>query len=146
MVRLVVLLLRLVLTSELSKVLELRGGESGRGTRLEGAAEEQLRRQEGSEVHVEAGAGGLQIIAILVARVEPAGVDGHVVRPLRVPVAVAGLVRSKGTVGEAMVTAVHLPVEARLEARAAGGIVGAILLLHCEKMRGQAEAVPRVLR
>jgi hypothetical protein len=113
MVRLVVLLLRLVLTGELCKVLKLRGSESRGGAWLEGAAKEQLGRKQRSEVHVETGAWGLQVIAVLVARVESAGVDGHVVGPLWVTVAIAGLVGRKGTVGKAVMTsAVHLPVEA----------------------------------
>lgn len=147
MVGLVVLLLRLVLAGELCKVLELRGSESGGRAGLEGATEEQLGRKQRSEVHVETGAWSLQVVAVLVARVESAGVDRHVVRPLRVPVAIAGLVRREGAVRKAVMTAaVHLPVEARLETGSAGSVRGALVLLHTEKMRGQTEAVPRALR
>ena len=145
-VRLVVLLLRLVLTRELSKVLELwRSKRRGRAW-LEGATQEQLRRQQRGEVHVEAGSRRLQIGAVLVARVESASVDGHVVGPLRVPVTVTGLVGGKGAVREAVVTSVHLPVEARLETGAARGIGGTLVLLHGKEVRRQTEAVPRVLR
>jgi len=147
MVGLVVLLLRLVLTGELCKVLELRGSESGGRAWLEGATKKQLGRKQRSEVHVEAGAWGLQVVAVLVARVESSSVDGHVVCPLRVSVAIAGLVGRKGAVGKAVVaTAVHLPVEARLETGPARSVGGALVLLHTEKMRGQTEAVPRAVR
>lgn len=141
-----VLLLRLILASELCEVLKLRGSESRGRAWLEGATEEQLRREQRGEVHVETSSWSLQIVAVLVARVESAGIDGHVVRPLRVSVAIAGLVRSEGAVREAVVTAVHLPVEARLETRTAGGVRGAVVLLHTEEVRRQTEAVPRVLR
>jgi hypothetical protein len=83
---------------------------------------------------------------MLVAWVESARVDGHVVRPLRMPVAIARLVRRESAVGKAVVTAVHRALEARLEAGSAGSIRSTVVLLHTEKVRGQTEAVPRVLR
>jgi hypothetical protein len=64
-----------------------------------------------------------------------------------VSVAIAGLVGRKGAVGKAVVaTAVHLPVEARLETGPARSVGGALVLLHTEKMRRQTEAVPRAVR
>ena len=61
------------------------------------------------------------------------------------PVTVTRLVRREGAVGEAMVSSVHLAMEARLQAGTAGGVRGTVVLLHTEKVRGQTEAVPRVL-
>lgn len=72
------------------------------------------------------------------ARSKPASIDRHVVGTLRVPVGIAWLVGSERAVREAVVTAVHLPLEARLEARPAGGIRGRVVLLHAEQMRRQA--------
>jgi hypothetical protein len=81
------------------------------------------------------------------ARSEPVGVDGHVVGTLRVSVGIARawLICGECAVREAVVATVDLPLEARLETRPAGGILSG-LVLHAEKMRGQAQAVPRVLR
>lgn len=146
MVRLVILLLRLVLARKLGKILELRGRKSRGRAGLERAAEKQLRRKQRSEVHVETGSRSLQISAILVARGKSAGVDGHVVGPLRVPVTVAGLVGSKGTMGKAVMASIDLPGETSLKTGTAGRGRGTVVLLHIEKVRGQAEAVPRVLR
>lgn len=65
------------------------------------------------------------------------------------PVGVSWLVCGKGTVREAMVTivhlSIHLPVKARLQTRSAGSRRCAVVLLHSEEVRRQAEAVPRVL-
>lgn len=48
------------------------------------------------------------------------------------PVSIAGLVGSKGTVGEAVVATVHLPVEARLQTGSAWSRLCAVVLLHGE--------------
>lgn len=82
----------------------------------------------------------------MAARSKPIGIDGHVVGTLRVPVGIAWLVRSECAVREPVVTTVDLPLEARLETRPAWGVLGGFVLLHAEKMRGQAQAVPRILR
>jgi hypothetical protein len=145
MVRLVVLLLRLVLTRVLCEILVLRGGEGGGRAGLEGATKEQLRRQQRSEVHVEACSRGLQVSTVLVARVQSASVDGHVVCSLGVSVTVTGLVRGESAVREAVVSSVHLPVEARLKTGPARGRGCAVVLLHAEEVRRQTDAVPRVL-
>jgi hypothetical protein len=44
-----------------------------------------------------------------------------------------------------VVTAVDLPLKARLKTGPAGGIGSGVVLLHAEQMRRQTEAVPRVL-
>lgn len=79
---------------------------------------------------------------------EPVGVDGHVVRALRVPVAVTWLIGSECAMRKAMMAAihlaVHLPLEARLETGPVGGRLSRVVL-HAEQMRRQAKAVPRVL-
>jgi hypothetical protein len=49
-----------------------------------------------------------------------------------VSVAIAGLVRGEGAVGKAVMTTVHLPVEARLQTGSAGSVRGALVLLHTE--------------
>jgi hypothetical protein len=81
----------------------------------------------------------------MAARGKPVGVDRHGVRALRVSVGVPWLVCSECAVREAVVTAIDLPLEARLESGPAGGRRDGVVLLHTEHMRRQAEAVPRVL-
>lgn len=76
---------------------------------------------------------------------KPASVDGHVVRPFRVPVGVPWLVCSECAVRETVMTAVDLPLEARLKTWATRSSGGGVVLLHAEQMRRQTEAVPRVL-
>jgi hypothetical protein len=61
------------------------------------------------------------------------------------PVGVA-LVGAECTVGKARVTPIHLLREGRLQSRPARGVRGVIVVLHSEEVRGQDEAVPRVLR
>lgn len=139
-----ILLLRLVLVRKGCKVLELWGSKGRWGAWLEWAAEKQLGWQKGSEVHVEPSARCLKIGAVLVAWSKSTSVDGHVVRALRMPVGVAWLVRGKGTMREAVVSAIDLPLEAGVETRAARGALSAVVL-HTEHMRRQTKAVPRVL-
>ena len=144
LVLLLLLLLQLVLSSEGGKALELRRGEGVRRAGLERAAEEQLGGQERGEVHVEAGAGGLQL-GVVVAWSEPTGVDVRNVGPLGVPVGVAGLVCVEGAVREASVSSIHLLLKTLLETRAAGRVRGAIVVLHSEQVGRQDKVVPRVL-
>ena len=136
----------LVLSSEIGEILELRGSKSRGRTRLEWASEKKLGWKQRREVHVSKGCSrSLEVIAILVVGCKPVCVNGGYVRPLRMPVGIAGLVGRKGTVRKTGVDSIHLLGEGRLQPRPAWGIRGTIVMLHTEKMRGQ-EAVPRTLR
>jgi hypothetical protein len=73
-------------------------------------------------------------------------IDVRNVRPLRMPVGVAGLVGVKRSVRKPSVSTIQVLVEARLETRAAGGVRRGIVVLHVEQMRGQNKTVPHVLR
>lgn len=80
----------LLILLETRKALELGASKCGRGTRLEWAAEQKLRRQEGGELHVKGSARGGHVRTIVNGLlVHGLGVEGRDVTPSRVSVSKA---------------------------------------------------------
>lgn len=141
MLLLVILLLRLRKVKALILRIRKVGGCSG----LEWTAEEELRRKQGSELHVECSARGLQIIVVVLL--------GHClciyrrnVCPARMPIPIP--------THRHLVRIVRPMREACFTARGFGSVSGEpssrrpvrgvyLCLLHPEKMRRQDKAVPR---
>lgn len=149
---------------ESGHVLELRTVECGGSAGLEGTSQEQLRRQQWSELHVEGRAGrgqigaicGMLLVVVLVVmlvmlllgllgllsdRLHWLRINGRNIPAPRMPVSKAGDVRSEGAVGKARVAVRGLGRMAREAVPLDGGTGpgrtdGAReLVLHPEKMR-----------
>lgn len=71
-------------------------------------------------------------MVILIAWSKSTSINGHVVRPVGMPIGIAWLVRRESAMREAMMSSIHLTLEARLQTRATGGIRSALVLLHPE--------------
>ena len=139
------LLITLLLLLRKVKGLILRIHKVGWGSGLEWAAEEQLRRKQGSELHVEGGTRGLQIILAMLL--------GHGLRiyrrnigPARVPIPISThrhLVRIIRAMREAgFATGGFGSVSGEPRSRRPARRVY-LCLLHPDKMRRQDKAVPR---
>lgn len=137
------------------QVLELAVGESGRGARLEGASEEQLGRQQRSELHIKASARGRQVshvglrLLVDILAVDTLRVDGGDVATSGVSVGESRYVRSEGAVREPGVTVRRLRDMARETALTTAGTSLAdgagVMVLHPEEMRGD-KVVPTDVR
>jgi hypothetical protein len=121
---------------ETRQVLELRAGKRRRRTRLERTAEEQLGREQRSELHVKRSAGGGHVGAVggglLGYRLSIYG--GDVPAPW-MPVGKTGDVRGKGAMGEARIAVGRLRDMAEATDRGAWPRVWTGHILHPEQMR-----------
>jgi hypothetical protein len=144
---LLLLLLIILLLLERSVVLELRTRECSRRTGLERRAEEELRWEQGSELHVEPRSRCCHLILPLL--IHRLCINRRNVRSTRVSVSISAhrkVIRTVCTMGEASIAIRRFRGMSRESA--SGGrarpVLGVCYLgfLHPEKMRWQDKAVP----
>jgi hypothetical protein len=110
---LVLLLSSGVLRSKCREALEVRRGEGVRRARLEGAAKQELRREQRGEIHIKCGARCLHVI--MLRPTKSARVDRGDV-PLRVTIGVAAhgrLVRVESAMRKPRAIAIHVRLSKR---------------------------------
>ena len=133
---------------ETGHVLELRATKGAGRSRLEGAAEEQLRGKEGRELHVEGRSRGGQVIAAArhcLGLVHGLSVKRWHVATARVTISKSGDVGSEGAMRKASIAVGRLRRMAKPTAVTAIGASlanGTVEILHPEKMRGDLRVPP----